>query len=690
MSKNSEKIPAQSYSADSIKVLKGLDAVRKRPGMYIGDTDDGSGLHHMVFEVVDNAIDEALAGYCKNITVSMNKDNTVTVEDDGRGIPVDMHKGEKMSAAEVIMTQLHAGGKFDHDSYKVSGGLHGVGVSVVNALSEKLDLNIFRDGKEYSITFKNGNSVKPLKEAGKTKKTGTKITFLPSKEIFSSIKFSSSILQRRMRELAFLNKGVSITLIDDTGSKAKEFLNKYDGGIIEFVEFINQKKPQLVNKNEVAVFKKPIFVTAEKDKVIVECSFAWNAGYSEDVLAFTNNIHQKDGGTHLLGFRSALTRVINKYANDTNLLKKNKVTISGDDIKEGLVAVLSIKMPDPKFSSQTKDKLVSSEIRLIVESIINEKVSIWFDQNPSVAKNVLEKIIQAAVARDVARKARDSVRRKGSFELSGLPGKLADCQISKREGTELFIVEGDSAGGSAKQGRSREYQAVLPLRGKILNTYVNGNGKNGNGSDHATKALAKMMSSSEVVTLINALGTGSKDFNIENLRYDKIIIMTDADVDGSHIRTLLLTFFNNAPFNQLIENGHLYLAQPPLFKVTKGTKSVYIKDEKSLDDYILKMSEKADKKIKKGSAEFEKFIEEQRQKLSIQRFKGLGEMNPEELWETTLNPENRTLLKVQYSKGTKDKSKEDQKLIDILMGDDVAPRKEFITNKALDVVNLDI
>ena len=690
MSKNSEKTTAQSYSADSIKVLKGLDAVRKRPGMYIGDTDDGSGLHHMVFEVVDNAIDEALAGYCKNITVSMNKDNTVTVEDDGRGIPVDMHKGEKMSAAEVIMTQLHAGGKFDHDSYKVSGGLHGVGVSVVNALSEKLDLNIFRDGKEYSITFKNGNSVKPLKEAGKTKKTGTKITFLPSKEIFSSIKFSSSILQRRMRELAFLNKGVSITLIDDTGSKAKEFLNKYDGGIIEFVEFINQKKPQLVNKNEVAVFKKPIFVTAEKDKVIVECSFAWNAGYSEDVLAFTNNIHQKDGGTHLLGFRSALTRVINKYANDTNLLKKNKVTISGDDIKEGLVAVLSIKMPDPKFSSQTKDKLVSSEIRLIVESIINEKVSIWFDQNPSVAKNVLEKIIQAAVARDVARKARDSVRRKGSFELSGLPGKLADCQISKREGTELFIVEGDSAGGSAKQGRSREYQAVLPLRGKILNTYVNGNGKNGNGSDHATKALAKMMSSSEVVTLINALGTGSKDFNIENLRYDKIIIMTDADVDGSHIRTLLLTFFNNAPFNQLIENGHLYLAQPPLFKVTKGTKSVYIKDEKSLDDYILKMSEKADKKIKKGSAEFEKFIEEQRQKLSIQRFKGLGEMNPEELWETTLNPENRTLLKVQYSKGTKDKSKEDQKLIDILMGDDVAPRKEFITNKALDVVNLDI
>jgi DNA gyrase subunit B len=691
MSKNSEKIPTQSYSADSIKVLKGLDAVRKRPGMYIGDTDDGSGLHHMVFEVVDNAIDEALAGHCKNITIIMNKGDSITVEDDGRGIPVDMHKEEKMSAAEVIMTQLHAGGKFDHDSYKVSGGLHGVGVSVVNALSEKLDLNIFRDGKEYLISFKDGNSVKSLKEIGKTKKNGTKITFLPSKEIFTSTKFSSTILQKRMRELAFLNKGISIILTDNTTSKTKEYINKYEGGISEFVQYIDKKKPQLINKNEVAIFKKPIFVTAEKEKVVVECAFEWNAGYSEDVLACTNNIHQKDGGTHLLGFRSALTRVINKYANDRNLIKKNKVTVSGDDIKEGLVAVLSIKMPDPKFSSQTKDKLVSSEIRLVVESVINEKVSTWFDQNPPVTKNILEKIVQAAVARDVARKARDSVRRKGTFELSGLPGKLADCQISKRQGTELYIVEGDSAGGSAKQGRSREYQAVLPLRGKILNTYVANNRKpNGIVNDYNTKALAKMMSSNEVVTLINALGTGSKDFNIENLRYDKIIIMTDADVDGSHIRTLLLTFFNNHPFNQLIENGHLYLAQPPLFKVTKGAKSVYIKDEKGLEEYILKISEKADKKLKKGSAEFNKFMEEQRQKLTIQRFKGLGEMNPEELWQTTLNPENRTLLKVQYSKGSKEKSKDDQKIIDILMGDDVAPRKEFITSNALEVANLDI
>jgi DNA gyrase subunit B len=685
MSNNSEQKKKPSYGADSIKVLKGLDAVRKRPGMYIGDTDDGSGLHHMVFEVIDNSIDEALAGHCKNISVTINSDNTVTVEDDGRGIPVDMHKGEKMSAAEVIMTQLHAGGKFDHDSYKVSGGLHGVGVSVVNALSEKLELNIFRDGNEHEIIFKDGNSLKPLKKIGKTKKNGTRINFLPSKNIFSTIKFSASILEKRIRELAFLNKGIAINLVDDTSKKKKEYSHKYEGGIIEFVRHINNKKPILVNKNEKEVFKKPIYVTSTKENVAVECSFEWNAGYSEDVLPFTNNIPQKDGGTHLLGFRSALTRVINKYTADRNN-KKNKITLSGEDIKEGLTAVLSIKMPDPKFSSQTKDKLVSSEIRNIVEHIISEKVSTWFDQNPSVAKTVIEKISQAAMARDVARKARDSVRRKGTFELSGLPGKLADCQIQKREGTELYIVEGDSAGGSAKQGRVREYQAVLPLRGKILNTFVNGKA---NGEDQATKALSKMMSSNEIVTLINALGTGSKDFNIENLRYDKIVIMTDADVDGSHIRTLLLTFFNNQPFNQLIENGHIYLAQPPLFKITKANKSIYIKDEVALEEYIIESS-KGDKKIKKGSAVYNEFIQEQREKLSIQRFKGLGEMNPEELWETTLNPENRTMLRVQYSKGTKEKSKDDQKMIKILMGDEVAPRKDFITNNALNVANLDI
>ncbi len=508
---------------------------------------------------------------------------------------------------------------------------------------------------------------------------------MPSKEIFSSIKFSTTTLEKRIRELAFLNKGISIKLIDQSTKKTKEYVHKYDGGINEFVRHINSKKPILVNKNEKEVFKKPVYVTSTKNHIVVECSFEWNAGYSEEVLPFTNNIPQKDGGTHLLGFRSALTRVINKYSADRNN-KKNKITLSGEDIKEGLTAVLSIKMPDPKFSSQTKDKLVSSEIRNIVEHIISEKVSTWFDQNPSVAKTVLEKISQAAMARDVARKARDSVRRKGTFELSGLPGKLADCQIQKREGTELFIVEGDSAGGSAKQGRVREYQAVLPLRGKILNTFVNGKT---NGEDQSTKALSKMMSSNEIVTLINALGTGSKDFNIENLRYDKIVIMTDADVDGSHIRTLLLTFFNNQPFNQLIEKGHIYLAQPPLFKVTKANKSTYIKDEKELENYILKTN-KIDKRIKKGTNDYKKFLQEQREKLFIQRFKGLGEMNPEELWETTLNPDNRTMLKVQYSKGTKDKSKEDQKMIAVLMGDDVAPRKDFITNNALNVSNLDI
>ena len=534
-----------NYQADSIKVLKGLEAVRKRPGMYIGDTDDGTGLHHMVYEVVDNSIDEALAGHCKNIDVSINSDGSVTVKDDGRGIPVDIHKGEKKSAAEVIMTQLHAGGKFDHDSYKVSGGLHGVGVSVVNALSEKLKLNINRDGKKYFIEFNNGNAKSPLKQIGKSKENGTEINFTPSKEIFSSTKFSFSILEKRLRELAFLNKGIKIVLKDLSSKKTKSLEFNYEGGILEFVEFLDNKRESLKNKNENNLFKKPIYMEGSKNNLDIQCSLKWNAGYSEDVYPFTNNIYQKDGGTHLLGFRSALTRVINKYANDQNLLKKNKVSLSGDDVKEGLTCVLSIKIPDPKFSSQTKDKLVSSEVRNIVENFINEKLSIWFDQNPSISKVILAKIIQAAVARDVARKARESVRRKGALELTGLPGKLADCQNSKQDGTELFIVEGDSAGGSAKQGRNREFQAVLPLRGKILNTFTESNGKNGNANDYKTKALSKMMSSNEIVTLINALGLDPKaeEIDIDDLRYGKIIIMTDADVDGSHIRALLLTSF---------------------------------------------------------------------------------------------------------------------------------------------------
>ena len=681
-----------TYKADSIKVLKGLEAVRKRPGMYIGDTDDGTGLHHMVYEVVDNSIDEALAGYCKNIEIDINTDGTITVRDDGRGIPVDMHKGEKKSAAEVIMTQLHAGGKFDHDSYKVSGGLHGVGVSVVNALSEKLKLEINRDGKKYFIEFINGDAKSPLKVIGKSKNSGTKINFLPSKEIFSSVKFSSNIIQKRMRELAFLNKGIKILINDLTQKKNKNIEFKFDGGIIEFVDYLDDKREKLQNKNGNDLFKKPIYFEGKKQNIEVECSLKWNAAYSEDVYPYTNNIFQKDGGTHLLGFRSALTRVINKYANEHNLLKKNKLTVSGDDIKEGLTCVLSTKIPDPKFSSQTKDKLVSSEVRMIVETIVNEKLSIWFDQNPSIAKIILSKVIQAALARDVARKARENVRRKGALELTGLPGKLADCQISKQEGTELFIVEGDSAGGSAKQGRNRENQAVLPLRGKILNTYVdekNGSKKNinGNGNEHRTKTLSKMISSNEIVTLINALGLDPKDeeIDLKDLRYGKIIIMTDADVDGSHIRALLLTFLNNKPFNKLIENGHVYLAQPPLFKINKGTKGIYIKDEKELEKYIIDASKEL-KKLKKGSKKFLKSYDEVKSNMSIQRFKGLGEMNPDELWNTTLNPETRNLLQVQYSKDVK----KDQTIIHTLMGNDVALRKDFIVSNAINVSNLDI
>ena len=679
------------YQADSIKVLKGLEAVRKRPGMYIGDTDDGTGLHHMVYEVVDNSIDEALAGHCKNIDIKINSDGTITVRDDGRGIPVDMHKGEKKSAAEVIMTQLHAGGKFDHDSYKVSGGLHGVGVSVVNALSEKLKLEIYRDGKKYFMEFKDGDAKSPLKVVGKSKETGTQITFLPSKEIFSSIKFSSSIIVKRMRELAFLNKGIKITINDLNQKKEKIIEFKFDGGVLEFVDFLDTKREKLLNKTGNDLFKKPIYIEGKKDNIEIECSLKWNGSYSEDVYPYTNNIYQKDGGTHLLGFRSALTRVINKYATEHNLLKKNKVAISGDDIKEGLTCVLSAKIPDPKFSSQTKDKLVSSEVRMIVESIISEKLSIWFDQNPSTSKIILAKVLQAALARDVARKARENVRRKGALELSGLPGKLADCQIGKQEGTELFIVEGDSAGGSAKQGRNRSNQAVLPLRGKILNTYVEeiklkkNIGKNG--SDTKTKALSKMISSNEIVTLINALGLDPKtdEIDLKDLRYGKIIIMTDADVDGSHIRALLLTFFNNKPFNKLIENGHVYLAQPPLFKINKGTKGIYIKDELELENYILQNNKEL-KKIKRGSKEFTRLIGEEKARMSIQRFKGLGEMNPEELWSTTLDPETRNLLQVTYSKDLK----KDQDLIHTLMGNDVALRKDFIVSNAINVQNLDI
>ena len=506
---------------------------------------------------------------------------------------------------------------------------------------------------------------------------------------FSSTKFSFSILEKRLRELAFLNKGIKISLNDLTQKKSKCLDFKFDGGIVEFVEFLDEKRENLKNKNNNDLFRKPIYIDGIKKNIDVQCSLRWNAEYNEDVYPYTNNIYQKDGGTHLLGFRSALTRVINKYASEQNLLKKNKVTLSGDDVKEGLTCVLSIKIPDPKFSSQTKDKLVSSEVRNIVENVISEKLSIWFDQNPSISKIILTKIIQAAVARDVARKARESVRRKGALELTGLPGKLADCQNSKRDGTELFIVEGDSAGGSAKQGRNREYQAVLPLRGKILNTFteLNGSKKNGNSNDLRSRTLSKMISSNEIVTLINALGLDPKDedMDLKDLRYGKIIIMTDADVDGSHIRALLLTFFNNKPFNKLIDHGHVYLAQPPLFKINKGSKGIYIKDEKELENYIIKNSKDL-RKLNKASKEYKKNIQEEKAKLNIQRFKGLGEMNPEELWSTTLNPETRNLLQVKYSKNIQ----KDQDLIQTLMGNDVASRKDFIVDNAINVLNLDI
>lgn len=559
-------------------------------------------------------------------------------------------------------------------------------------MSEQLQLEINRDGKKHFIEFKNGEAKSPLKVTGKSKHTGTQITFLPSKEIFSSIKFSANILIKRMRELAFLNKGIKIIFTDASQKKEKITEFRFDGGVLEFVDFLDEKREKLQNKNGNDLFKKPIYIEGKKNNIELECSLKWNASYAEDIFPYTNNIYQKDGGTHLLGFRSALTRVINKYANENNLLKKNKLAISGDDIKEGLTCVLSTKIPDPKFSSQTKDKLVSSEVRMIVETLVNEKLSIWFDQNPSVAKIILAKVIQAAMARDVARKARENVRRKGALELSGLPGKLADCQIGKQEGTELFIVEGDSAGGSAKQGRNRANQAVLPLRGKILNTYVEDLTvkKNGNGDSseqQRTKALSKMISSNEIVTLINALGLDPKvqEIDLKDLRYGKIIIMTDADVDGSHIRALLLTFFNNKPFNKLIENGHVYLAQPPLFKINKGSKGIYIKDEKELEDYIVSNNKNL-MKIKKGSKEFLKELDLEKSKMNIQRFKGLGEMNPEELWSTTLDPETRNLLQVQYSKDLK----KDQSLIHTLMGNDVALRKDFIISNAINVQNLDI
>jgi len=797
------------YGADSIKVLKGLDAVRKRPGMYIGDTDDGSGLHHMVYEVVDNGIDEVLAGHADRVTVTLNPNGSVTVTDNGRGIPVDLHPEEGISAAEVIMTQLHAGGKFDQNSYKVSGGLHGVGVSVVNALSVSLDLRIARDGKWHDVSFTHGVSDGPLKVTGDAGEySGTEVTFLPSEETFTMVEFDFKTLEKRLRELAFLNSGTRIILTDKRSAEEVTEELHYEGGLEEFVKYLDRTKNALIET--------PIYLMSEKDGITVEVALWWNDSYHENVLCFTNNIPQRDGGTHLAGFRGALTRQVNGYAESSGILKREKVSLSGDDCREGLTCVLSVKVPDPKFSSQTKDKLVSSEVRPVVESLVNETLNGWLEENPNEAKIVITKVVEAAAAREAARKARELTRRKGALDIASLPGKLSDCQERDPAKSEVFLVEGDSAGGSAKQGRNRANQAVLPLRGKILNV--------------ERARFDKMLSSQEIGTLITALGTGigKDEFNIEKLRYHRIIIMTDADVDGAHIRTLLLTFFFRQ-MPELIEQGHLYIAQPPLYKVTKGKSSQYLKDEHALENFLIEggledarlelsggevrlgadlrnvvdtalkiktllgglhtrynrdvveqaaiagalnpeiinnseqaeqaatyvakrldaisdetergwqgsvsedgglMFERMVRGVKEvasvdaaliGSADalrldsfagelqetfgkppvfhrkdqstmiagpralLEQVFEAGRKGIALQRYKGLGEMNPDQLWETTLDPDVRSLLQVKVNEAA-----DADDLFTRLMGEEVEPRRDFIQTNALNVANLDI
>jgi DNA gyrase subunit B len=830
------KTPAsgEEYGAEQIKVLRGLEAVRKRPGMYIGDTDDGSGLHHMVYEVVDNSIDEALAGHCDRIEVTLNPDGSVTVADNGRGIPVDIHSEEGVSAAEVIMTQLHAGGKFDQNSYKVSGGLHGVGVSVVNALSEWLTLRIWRGGNEYRMDFADGEPEAELKAVGKADVTGTEITFLPSKNTFSKTDFDFETLEHRLRELAFLNSGVTLALTDARAVEDKEVELHYEGGIKAFVAYLDRSKAPLHGA--------PITITGQQGDIVIDLALQWNDSYHETMLCYTNNIPQDDGGTHLAGFRAALTRQVNNYAQSSGIARKEKVALSGDDAREGLTCVLSVKVPDPKFSSQTKDKLVSSEVRPAVETFVNDKLGQWFEEHPGEAKKIVSKVVEAAAAREAARKARELTRRKGALDISSLPGKLADCQERDPAKSELFIVEGDSAGGTAKQGRDRRFQAILPLRGKILNV--------------ERARFDKMLSSAEIGTLITALGTGIRDdFDIGKLRYHKIIIMTDADVDGAHIRTLLLTFFHRH-MGELIEHEgpataaaggigaadedgeektgrvyrHLYIAQPPLYKVKRGRSEVYLKDDAALDKYLVEAAledsilalhdgsqiagrdlaafigqaieardlmeplvahvgyrpvveqaailgalapeylsderqatdvaryvagrldalaskeergwigealpdgglvfrrtlrgvtetHRIDAKVIKSSAARRltaKAAELQtayaghgtlvhkedeitiagptdlvdavmaigRKGISIQRYKGLGEMNAEQLWETTMDPDSRTLLQV-----TPFDVHQATDIFATLMGDDVESRREFIQTHALEVANLDV
>ena len=637
-----KKSKEAKYDSSNIQVLKGLEAVKKRPGMYIGDTDDGSGLHHMVFEVLDNCIDEAMAGHCSDIQVIINKDGSVTVQDNGRGIPVDVHKKEGVSAAELILTTLHSGGKFDDNSYKVSGGLHGVGVSVVNALSKKLLLEVYRDGGEYFQEYVEGKPKAKLKKIKKSDKTGTKITFYPSGQIFTSVDFETDRIYKRIQELSFLNAGVSINVEDKRTGKSRKFKN--NGGLSSYVTHLKARK-QAVSE----IFE----CSAIENDVGVEIAMQWTDSYSENVLCYTNNIPQKDGGTHLAGFRGSLTRVLKSFIKKENA-KKTPTDLLGEDVREGLIAIISVKVPDPKFSSQTKEKLVSSEVEGVVSTVFNKYFNEFLLENPKDSMSIVAKVSEAALAREAARKAREMTRRKGVLEIAGLPGKLADCQEKDPTLSEIYIVEGDSAGGSAKQGRNRKNQAILPLKGKIINV--------------EKARIDKVLGSAEVGTLIKALGCGigEEDFDINNLRYHRIIIMTDADVDGSHIRTLLLTFFYRQMY-EIVDKGHIYIALPPLYKITKGKEFVYASDENEKDNAIKTLS-------KNGT-----------RGLEVQRYKGLGEMNPEQLWTTTMDPMNRRMMRVDIAD-----VQDANESFEVLMGDDVEPRREFIDDNALSVKELDI
>ena len=663
--KNQTNNPVQEYSAESIHVLKGLEAVRKRPAMYIGDTGT-RGLHHLVYEVVDNSIDEALAGYCKNIIVIIHKGNSITVEDDGRGIPVDIHPIEKRSALEVVMTVLHAGGKFDKRTYKVSGGLHGVGVSVVNALSEWLKVEVYRDGKIYFQEYRRGEPVEPVKVIGKVpaSKTGTKVTFLPDKTIFKDINFKFDTLADRMMELAFLNKDITIKLIDERTKEEETY--HYKGGLLEFIKYIDETRTPL---------HKTIYFEGEKDGVPIEVAFQYNDGYQENIFTYVNNINTHEGGTHLVGFKTALTRTLNNFAAKNNLIKDGKITLIGDDFREGLTAVLSVKVAEPQFEGQTKTKLGNSEVKSAVETFIGEKLSEYLEENPSVGKKIIEKVLRAAESREAARKARELVRRKNALDDSSLPGKLADCSIKDPEHCEIYIVEGDSAGGSAKQGRDRRFQAILPLRGKILNV--------------EKARLHKILENEEIRAIVTAIGGGiGEDFDISKVRYGKIILMTDADVDGSHIRTLLLTFFFRH-MRELIEQGKVYIAQPPLYRIKKGKEEYYAYDDKERDEIIKRLKSNGKAKDEEIEEEIEMSEGEGEKKLAggivVSRYKGLGEMNPEQLWATTMNPETRTILQV-----TIENAAAAEKIFEILMGDAVEPRRKFIEKNAKYVRNLDV